>query len=86
MTPKNIALEPDVMELVKQRAEAEGVSLDEAANEAVRLALSESRWQNLVKRGRNYSREMADAKTDDEATDIAVDAVHEWRAEQRNAR
>ena len=79
MTPKNIALEPDVLELVKQRAEAEGVSLDEAANEAVRLALSEDRWQKLVKRGRNYSRAMAEAQTDDDAIQIAVDAVHEQR-------
>ena len=87
MTPqKTITLADDVFEQVKQRAESEGKTVEEAANEAVRLGLSESRWQNLVKRGRNYSREMADAKTDDAATDIAVDAVHEWRAEQRNAR
>ena len=68
MTPqKAITLADDVFEQVKQRAEAEGVSLDEAANEALRLGLSESRWQTLVTRGRTYSREMADAKTDEEA-------------------
>jgi hypothetical protein len=82
MTPKNIALEPDILELVKRRAEAEGVSLDEAANQVVRLGLSESTWQNLAKRGRSYSRAMAEARTDDEAIQIAVDAVHE----DRNAR
>ena len=60
--------------------------MEEAANDAVRRGLSEDRWQKLVKRGRNYSREMADAKNDDEATQIAVDAVHEWRAEQRSGR
>jgi hypothetical protein len=86
MTPKTITLADDVFEQVKQRAEAEGVSLDEAANEAVRLGLSESRWQKLVKRGRNYSHEMAEATTDDEALEIASDAVHEWRAEQRSSR
>ncbi len=64
---------------MKKRAEAEGVSLDEAANEAVRLGLAESKWQTLVKRGRNYSREMAEAATDDEAIQIALDAVHERR-------
>ena len=80
MTPqKAITLADDVFEQVKQRAEAEGVSLDEAANEVVRLGLIESRWQKLVKRGRIYNREMADAKTDDEAIQIAVDAVHEDR-------
>src|SRR5687768_8368758 len=56
---------------VKQRAEAEGVTVEEAANEAVRLGLSEDRWQKLMKRGRNYSREMAEAATDDDALQIA---------------
>jgi len=80
MTPqKAITLADDVFEQVKQRAEAEGVSLDEAANEALRLGLSESRWQTLVTRGRTYSREMAEAKTDEEAIQIAVDGVHEDR-------
>jgi len=79
MTPKTITLADDVFEQVKQRAEAEGKTLEEAANEAVRLGLNESRWQKLVKRGRTYSREMAEAKTDDEAIQIAVDAVHEYR-------
>ena len=32
-----------------------------------------------MKRGRNYSREMAEAATDDDALQIAVDAVHEGR-------
>jgi len=35
---------------------ARGKTVEEAANEAVRLGLSESCWQRLVKRGRNYSR------------------------------
>jgi hypothetical protein len=87
MTPqKTITLADDVFEQVKQRAEAEGKTVEEAANEAVRLGLRESRWQNLVKRGRNYSREMREARTDDEAIQIAVDAVHENRDEQRSGR
>ena len=79
MTPKTITLADDVFEQVKKRAEAEGVTVEEAANEAVRLGLSEDRWQKLMKRGRNYSREMAEAATDDDAIQIAVDAVHEGR-------
>jgi len=82
MTAKNsrtVTLADDLFEQVKQRAEAEGKTVDEAANEAVRLGLSESRWQKLVTRGRTYSREMAEAATDDEAIQIAVDAVHEHR-------
>ena len=80
MTPKTITLADDVFEQVKQRAEAEGVTVEEAANEAVRLGLSEDRWKKLVKRGRTYSREMAEAATDDDALQIAVDAVHEHRS------
>jgi hypothetical protein len=80
MTPKTITLADDVFEQVKQRAEADGVSVEEAANEAVRMGLSEARWQKLVKRGRTYSRKMAEAATDDEAIQIAVDAVDEHRS------
>jgi hypothetical protein len=80
MTPKTITLADDVFEQVKQRAEADGVSVEEAANEAVRVGLSEARWQKLVKRGRTYSRKMAEAATDDEAIQIAVDAVDEHRS------
>lgn len=76
---KTITLADDVYEQVVQRAEAEGKTIEEAANDAVRLGLSEDRWQKLVKRGRNYSREMADAATDEDAIQIAVDAVHESR-------
>ena len=87
MTPqKTITLADDVYEQVKERAEAEGKTVEEAANEAVRLGLTEERWQRLVKRGRHYSREMAEAATDEEAIQIAVDAVHESRAELRNGR
>ena len=80
MTPKTITLDDDVFEQVKQRAEAEGKTVEETANEAVRLGLSEERWQKLVKRGRTYSRDMAEARTDDDAVQIAVDAVHEHRS------
>jgi hypothetical protein len=80
MTPqKTITLADDLFEQVKERAEAEGKTLDEAANDALRLGLSEDRWQKLVKRGRTYSPKMAEAQTDDEAIQIAVDAVHEQR-------
>lgn len=83
MTPqKTINLADDVYERVLQRAEAEGKTLEEAANEAMRLGLSDDRWQKLVKRGRNYSREMADAASDEDAIKIAVDAVHELRSDR----
>ena len=49
MTPKTITLADDVFEQVKQRVEAEGITVEEAANEAVRLGHSEDRWQKLIK-------------------------------------
>ena len=36
MTPNTITLADDVFEQIKQRAEAEGITVEEAANEAVR--------------------------------------------------
>ena len=84
MGPQNrVILDDDVLEAVKQRAEAEGKTLDQATNDVVRLGLSEARWQRVVQRGRDYGRENMGAVSDEEAIQIAVDAVHESRAEQR---
>ncbi len=41
-----------------------------------------SKWQRRVG-PRDYAQEMAEAPSDDEAIQIATDAVHEQRAEQR---
>jgi hypothetical protein len=84
MGPQNqIILDDDVLEAVKQCAEAEGKTLDQATNDVVRLGLSEARWQRVLKRGRDYRREMMGAVSDEEAIQVAVDAVHESRAERR---
>ena len=40
-------------------------------------SFTSSRWQKLVKRDRTYRRTMAEAATDEDAIQIAVDAVHE---------
>ena len=75
-------------ERLAQRAEAEGRDFDELANEVILgVGLSEgaqAKWQNLVKRGRTYSREMTEAKTDEDAIQIAVEAVHKSRADQQH--
>lgn len=87
MTPqKTITLADDLFQQIRQRAEAEGKTVDEAANDVMRFGLSEDRWRKLLGRGRAYSREMVDAPSDDEAVQIAVDAVHESRAEQRRVK
>jgi len=56
-TDKNIRLAEDVLALLKQQAETAGVSVDEAATEAVRMGLEEGRWRRLLSIGRKYGRE-----------------------------
>jgi hypothetical protein len=83
MGPQNqIILDDDVLEAVKQRAAAEGKTLDQATNDVIRLGLT-APWQRVVKRERDYGREMGGTVADEEAIQIAVDAVHESRAEPR---
>ena len=81
MTPKkSVTLADDVREKLEARVEAEGGNLDDAANELMREGLS--KWQRRVG-PRDYAREMAEAQSDEEAIQIADDAVQEHRAEQR---
>jgi hypothetical protein len=80
MTPTKVTLADDVRERLAQRAAAEGITLDQAANDLMRESLN--KWQRRIG-PRDYVREMADAQSDEEAIEIANDAVHEHRAEQR---
>jgi hypothetical protein len=66
-TDNNINLADDVLALLKQRAEAEGVSVDEAATQAVRIGLEEGRWQRLISVGRKYGRESGYTEDDVES-------------------
>jgi len=66
-TDKNIKLPDDVLALLKQQAESEGVSLDEAATEAVRIGIEEGRWRTLLSIGRKYGRESSYAEEDVES-------------------
>ena len=66
-TDKNIKLPDDVLALLKQQAESEGVSLDEAATEAVRIGIEEGRWRRLLSIGRKYGRESSYAEDDVES-------------------
>ena len=63
-----IILDDHVLEAVKQRAAAEGKTLDQATNDVVCLGLSEARWQGVVTRGRDYQREMMGAVSGEEVT------------------
>jgi hypothetical protein len=85
MTPKNIALEPELLAQVGKRAKEEGKTADELANELLgplleirrRAEASDRTWQQLL----NYGREQAEKLG---ITEHDVDRlIHEWRSEQR---
>ena len=83
MTPKTVTLADDVRKELEARIEAEGGNLEDLANEAIRVGLEQStKWRRRVG-PRDYVQEMAEAQSDEEAIEIANDAVHEHRAEQR---
>lgn len=67
MAENNVKLPDDVLALVKQRAEAEGLSVNDVAAQAVKAGLEEGRWQSLLKRGRRYGRESGYTEDDVEA-------------------
>lgn len=67
MAENQIKLSDDVMELLKQRAEADGVSVDEAATQAVRIGLEDGRWRSLLAKGGRYGRESGYTEDDVEA-------------------
>jgi hypothetical protein len=56
-TDNEVRLADDVLALLKRYADAEGISIDEAATRAVRMGLEESRWRKLLADGRRYARE-----------------------------
>lgn len=67
MAENQIKLSDDVMELLKQRAEADGVSVEEGAARAVKIGLEEGRWRSLLAKGRRYGRESGYTEDDVEA-------------------
>ena len=84
MTPKNIALEPDLLEQVGKLAQEEGKTADELANELLGPLLeirkqaeaSDRRWQKLVEDGNGQAQKLGIKEED-------VDhLIHEWRVEQ----
>ena len=77
MAENNVKLPDDVLALIKQRAEAEGLSVDEMAAQAVRAGLEEGRWRSLLAKGRLYGQQSG-------YTEDAVEAlVQSFRSENR---
>jgi hypothetical protein len=73
----NVKLSDDVLQLLKQRAEADGLSLDEAASQAVRIGLEEARWRSLLTTGRRYGQQSGYSE------DVVVALVERFRKENR---
>jgi hypothetical protein len=85
MTPKNIALEPELLEQVGKLAHEEGKTADELANELLGPLLelrkqaeaSDRRWRQLLEYGRGQAEKLGITEND-------VDRlIHGWRSEQR---
>ena len=79
MTPKNVAIEPDILERAGQIAEAEGKTVDEVATEALKRDIAR-RWLESNKREAQLRR---GNMTDEEVEAIMERAIQESRAEQR---
>jgi response regulator RpfG family c-di-GMP phosphodiesterase len=84
MTPKNIALEPDLLERVGKLAQEEGKTADELANELLgplleirkQVETSGRRWQKVVDYGNAQAQKLGIREED-------VDRlIHEWRGER----
>jgi len=64
MTPKNIAIEPELLERAEQMAQAEGKTVDEIANEAVRRELLRRGLRTFVQKNRKDAEELGLTEAD----------------------
>ena len=77
---KNIAIEPDVLERAARQAQAEGKTVDELAEEAIKRHLA----QRTLERFRREAEARRGNKTDEEVEAIVDQAIKESRQENRN--
>jgi hypothetical protein len=73
---KTVTLADDTYEQLMQRAEAEGKTLDETANEAIQTGLEQASWVAFIAKGRAYG-EASGYKPED-----LERLREEWRREQ----
>lgn len=69
----NIHVPDELLAELQSKAAGEGKSVDELVAEALRLALEERSWQNLLEYGRQKGREHSFREED------AGEIVHNWR-------
>ena len=79
MTPKNIALEPDILARAEQVAQAQGVTVDELATKAMERELARLWLQRIGREAQARRGNM----TDEEVDGVVEQAIQEDRAEQR---
>jgi hypothetical protein len=76
-TQNNLHVPDELLAELRAKADAEGKTVDELAEEALRKGLEDRKWQDLLAYGRERGR--AKGFTEEESGDI----VHQWREEQR---
>ena len=77
MTPKNIAIEPELFDRMTEEAAAEGKTADELANEATKRYLAIRRLDRLQRYGQKRAEELGITEED------IPRLIAESRAEQR---
>jgi predicted transcriptional regulator len=76
-TDLTIKLPDDLLAELRMKAEAQGKTVDELAEETLRKGLEDRSWQELLEYGRE--RGQASEFTEEQAADV----VHSWREKQR---
>ena len=64
MTPKNVAIEPELFARVTEEAAAEGMTADEIANEAMKRYLALRRLDRLQRYGQKRAEELGITEDD----------------------
>ena len=76
-TQNNLHVPDDLLAELRAKADAEGKSVDELAEEALRKGLEEGAWQDLLAYGQEMGRKSGYTEKD------VPRLVKEWRREQR---
>ena len=74
---RNVTLTAELFEQVAERAQAEGKTPDEVANEAIGFALREGRWGKLLAYGKRQSTALG--LTESDVPRLIAESRHERR-------
>ena len=79
MATNNVHVSDELLAELQSKARAEGKTIDELAEEALRTGLEKRSWQDLLEYGRERGR--ASGYTEEDIPRV----VKEWRREQRSS-